>query len=134
MKGNRRRDTKPELPLRRLLHGAGLRYRVDARPDRQVRVRADIVFGPARVAVFVDGCFWHRCPEHGTWPKSNSEFWRRKFAENVSRDLSVNEALASSGWHVIRVWEHEDPGDAADRIGDVVASRRAMLETLATRR
>jgi DNA mismatch endonuclease (patch repair protein) len=126
MKGNRRRDTKPELTIRRILHARGHRFQVD-RPipigDRQVR--PDIVFGPARVAVFVDGCFWHGCPEHGTMPRRNADYWGPKLARNIERDRSTEAALTENGWLVIRVWEHEDPLQAALRIGSAVTARRS---------
>lgn len=120
----RRRDTKPEVEIRRLLHARGHRFRVDRAvlPDR--RRRADIVFGPARVVVFVDGCFWHGCPEHATWPKANEAFWREKIETNRRRDRDTNERLSALGWEVIRVWEHEPPAAAADRIEEMVRARR----------
>ena len=104
-----RRDTKPELELRRALFARGLRYRVDA-PDRsrQYAGAADIVFAAAKVAVFVDGCFWHGCPDHATWPKANEEFWREKIETNRLRDRDTDRRLAEAGWSVVRVWEHED--------------------------
>jgi DNA mismatch endonuclease (patch repair protein) len=124
MQGNRSRDTAPELMLRRLLHAVGLRYRVAARPVREVRRTADLVFGPTKVAVFVDGCFWHQCPDHGTVPKSNIDYWGPKLARNVERDRETDELLSDAGWHVVRVWEHEDPGQAARRIERLVRRRR----------
>jgi DNA mismatch endonuclease, patch repair protein len=112
----RRRDTAPELELRSELHRRGLRYRVDRGPLKGVPSRADLVFGPAKVAVYVDGCFWHSCPEHGTMPRSNEAFWQEKLARNRERDLATNEALAAAGWTVVRIWEHEEPARAADRV------------------
>jgi DNA mismatch endonuclease (patch repair protein) len=88
------------------------------------RRRVDIVFGPARVAVFVDGCFWHGCPEHATWPKRNARFWRKKIEANTRRDRDTDERLRREGWTVVRVWEHEPPNEAADRIEALVRSRR----------
>jgi len=123
MISNRRRDTKPELVLRSLLHRMGLRYRVDHRPLPDVPRRADVVFTRARVAVFVDGCFWHGCPEHVSWPKANSEWWRKKIEGNVLRDTETDERLRSAGWHSVRVWEHDDPGAAAATIRKLVKSR-----------
>lgn len=111
MKANRRRDTKPELALRRLLHAAGYRYRVDYRidlPDGS-RVRPDIVFTKRKVAVFVDGCFWHGCPEHGTQPKSNQGYWGPKLARNQERDRRNTAQLVMGGWDVVRFWEHLPP-------------------------
>jgi DNA mismatch endonuclease, patch repair protein len=120
----RRRDTRPELELRSALHQRGLRYRVDRRPLQGLPSRADIVFGPAKVAVYVDGCFWHSCPEHGTMPRSNEAFWQQKLARNRERDAAVNEALAASGWTVIRIWEHEEIDAAADCVEAAVRERR----------
>ncbi len=124
MSRQRSRDTEVELALRRVLHASGLRYRVHRRPVKGVRREADIVFGPARVAVFVDGCFWHGCPEHATWPRNNAEFWRRKIEGNRARDLDTDTRLAEAGWASVRVWEHEDPAEAAARIAALVTSRR----------
>lgn len=118
-----RTDTAPELSLRRALHRRGLRYRVHQRVVPALRSRADIVFRPARIAVYVDGCFWHSCPVHGTLPKSNAEFWTAKLAANRRRDEATDEALRTAGWLSIRVWEHEDPDAAADRIEALVRSR-----------
>lgn len=112
------------MAVRRMLHARGLRYRVAARPLKNVRRTADLVFGPTRVAVFVDGCFWHGCPLHGTTPKSNSDYWIPKLARNIKRDRETDALLAAAGWLPIRVWEHEDPGAAAGRIEDVVRQRR----------
>lgn len=124
MRRVRRRDTKPEILLRRELHARGLRFRVDRGVLGDRRRRADIVFGPSRVVVFVDGCFWHGCPEHGTWPKANATFWREKIETNRQRDRDADERFAEEGWHVIRVWEHEAPVDAADVIECAVRARR----------
>lgn len=121
MKRVRRRDTKPELELRRELWARGLRYRVDRRVLPGLRRKADVVFVGRRVAVFVDGCFWHRCPEHATHPKANAEFWDAKLTRNVERDRETDRRLEDAGWSVVRVWEHEDPRAAADRVCDVVA-------------
>lgn len=111
-----RRDTLPELELRRELHARGLRYRVDVSPVKALRGRADILFPRPRVAIYVDGCFWHSCPTHGVLPKGNREWWRKKLEATVRRDRSTNSALKELGWEIIRVWEHEDPVTAADRI------------------
>src|SRR5689334_15276812 len=115
-KANRGRDTAPERRLRSLLHRRGLRFRVNRRVAGDLRTTVDIAFGPARVAVFVDGCFWHQCPEHGTLPKANGAWWAEKLDGNVARDRRTDAALEDRGWTVIRVWEHEDPEKAADRI------------------
>lgn len=119
-----RRDTLPELALRSELHRRGLRFRVDRAPLPGLRSRADIVFGPARVAVYVDGCFWHSCPEHATRPKSNAEWWEQKLHRNQERDAETDRALREQGWEVVRIWEHEDPVEAADRVEKAVSSRR----------
>ncbi|HXP21666.1 MAG TPA: very short patch repair endonuclease [Streptosporangiaceae bacterium] len=109
MRANRRTDTGPELALRRALHGRGYRYRKDHRLDLApgVRVRPDIVFTARKVAVFVDGCFWHCCPEHGTQPAANTWYWAPKLRRNIERDRAADEALGQAGWTVIRLWEHE---------------------------
>jgi DNA mismatch endonuclease, patch repair protein len=118
-----RRDTRPELELRRVLHARGLRYRVDVAPEPFLRGRADILFRRARVAVYVDGCFWHSCPEHGVLPKGNRDWWRAKLEATVSRDRATEEALNERGWTVVRVWEHEDSTQAADRIEAALTRR-----------
>ncbi len=118
----RRRDTAPELLLRSELHRRGHRYRVDARPLPAVNRRADLVFSRARLAVFVDGCFWHSCPDHGTQPGRNGPWWADKLAANRARDADTDARLAEAGWRVVRVWEHEDVLAAADRIGALLAA------------
>lgn len=118
-----RRDTLPELALRSELHRRGFRFRVDRAPLPGLRSRADIVFGPARVAVYVDGCFWHSCPEHATKPKANAEWWEQKLKRNQERDAATNRALRENGWEVVRIWEHEDPAAAADRVEEAVRGR-----------
>ena len=125
MQHQRMRDTAPELALRRALHALGLRYRVDRAPLAGLRRRADVVFGPARVAVFVDGCFWHSCPEHGNAPRTNAAWWGEKLARNQARDRDTDERLAAAGWLPVRVWEHEDPQVAARHVRDLVLVRRA---------
>jgi len=127
MKLQRQRDTAPELALRSLLHRRGLRFRVDY-PLPGSRRRADIVFRRARLVVFVDGCFWHSCPEHGTWPKQNADWWRQKIETNQRRDRDTDQRLAATGWMVVRVWEHEDPLRAAERIIDTVHTQIKQLE------
>jgi|SRR5215203_33313 len=119
-----RRDTLPELAIRSELHRRGLRFRVDRPPVPGIRSRADIVFGPARVAVYVDGCFWHSCPEHGTRPKANAEWWEQKLRRNRQRDAETNRALQAAGWEVVRVWEHEDPSEVAERVEAILRTRR----------
>ncbi|MFD0355120.1 very short patch repair endonuclease [Streptomyces sp. NPDC127110] len=134
MSSQKSRNTGVEMALRRLLHAEGLRYRVHRRPVRQVRREADIVFGPTRVAVFVDGCFWHGCPEHATWPKRNAEFWRAKIEGNGARDRDTDRKLAESGWLAVRVWEHETAESAAARVRAIVEARRTELGVRARKR
>jgi DNA mismatch endonuclease, patch repair protein len=124
MQVTRRRDTPGELALRSELHRRGYRFRVERPILKGLRRRADIVFPRERVAVFVDGCFWHGCPEHGTWPKKNAAWWRAKIEANRQRDADTDERLVASEWLPVRVWEHEAPSSAADRIEAVVRSRR----------
>jgi DNA mismatch endonuclease (patch repair protein) len=119
-----RRDTPAELAIRSAVHRLGFRYRVDLRPDPSVRGRADLVFTAARVAVYVDGCFWHSCPEHGTWPRANAAWWRQKIEANVHRDRESDRRLTAAGWLVLRFWEHEDPSKAARVIAREVRRRR----------
>ena len=114
------------MELRSRLHAMGLRYRVDVAPLPGMRSRADIVFGPSRVAVFVDGCFWHGCPEHMTWPKANADWWRTKIEANRERDRQTDERLVSAGWLPIRVWQHDDLGKRAREIARVVNRRRSL--------
>jgi DNA mismatch endonuclease (patch repair protein) len=117
MRAIRRTGTKPEAALRSALHGAGLRFRKDLRLDLPVRrVRPDVVFTRWRVAVFVDGCFWHSCPEHGRPPTKNTGYWGPKLARNGERDRLADAALEAAGWTVIRVWEHEDTASALARV------------------
>ncbi|MEU9231384.1 very short patch repair endonuclease [Streptomyces subrutilus] len=131
MSRQKSRDTNVEVALRKALHAKGARYRIHRKPVKGVRREADIVFGPVRVAVFVDGCFWHGCPVHATWPKNNAEFWRAKIEGNRRRDLDTDARLAEAGWLTVRVWEHERPDEAAERVLAVVASRRASAPTKA---
>jgi DNA mismatch endonuclease (patch repair protein) len=113
----RRANTVPEVALRKELHRRGFRYRVDFQlPLRGVRRRADIVFTARRVAVFVDGCYWHACPVHATWPTASSEWWRAKLEANVRRDRDTDQRLAEAGWLSLRFWEHDDPIAAADQV------------------
>lgn len=111
-----RKDTAPELALRRELHRRGLRYRIELPLPGLPRRRADVVFPRAKVAVFVDGCFWHACPTHGTQPARNDVWWAAKLRRNVERDAETNAHLEALGWRVVRVWEHESTVAAADRI------------------
>ena len=114
-KANRRSGTKPEEALRRELHRIGLRFRKDhLLRAHGLRTHADIVFGPARLAVFVDGCFWHMCPDHFHMPRSNLAYWEPKLTANVARDNRVDAALSEAGWTVLRLWEHEPLLSAAE--------------------
>ena len=124
MQANRRRDTGPELAIRRLVHARGLRYRVDARPIPAVRHTADMVFSRARIAVFIDGCWWHGCADHYRAPASNGSYWSAKVARNRDRDRKVDDVLKAAGWQVIRIWEHESPEAGASRIEVAVSRRR----------
>lgn len=120
-KANRRSDTGPEVRLRSALHALGLRFRKDhLLRVGGARVRPDLVFTRAKVAVFVDGCFWHRCPEHSTTPNRNLEYWLPKLEANKERDRRVDAALAGEDWRVVRVWEHEPVGEAASRVAGAV--------------
>jgi DNA mismatch endonuclease (patch repair protein) len=121
MRSNRRTDTKPELALRRELHRRGLRFRKDfpVRLDGLL-ARPDVVFTKPGVAVFLDGCWWHGCPEHGMRPKRNADFWNRKIDETIERDRRVTAALTDASWTVIRVWEHEPIVEAVERIERVI--------------
>jgi len=123
-KANVRRDTRPELLVRSTLHRRGLRFRKDylIRSSSGVRVRADVAFTRLKVAVFVDGCFWHACPEHGTTPRRNQGYWLPKLKANVERDRRVDAALTADGWCVLRLWEHEEVSEAAARVEGVVLS------------
>ena len=125
MKRQRQRDTAPEIAIRRLLHAKGYRYRID-HPIPGLRRRVDVAFTARRVAVLVDGCFWHACPIHGTRPKQNREWWDAKLRANVARDRDTDRFLAEHGWIPVRVWEHEDPDEAVARI--VLALRSSPPE------
>ncbi|WP_072691515.1 very short patch repair endonuclease [Rhodococcus marinonascens] len=120
MRAQRRRDTAPELSLRRELHRRGVRYFVDRAPMKGARRRADLVFPRRKVAVYVDGCFWHSCPQHATFPKNNAQWWADKLAGNVTRDRDTDTRLEEAGWTVVRIWEHENPVAAANRVQEVL--------------
>jgi DNA mismatch endonuclease, patch repair protein len=125
MQRQKTRDTTPELAVRKLLHAAGLRYRVDAPPLPGMRRRADVVFGPSRIAVFVDGCFWHGCPDHGARPTvANHTYWSEKIARNKARDEDTDARLQEAGWLSIRVWEHEPPEAVASLVMKHLRLRR----------
>jgi DNA mismatch endonuclease, patch repair protein len=127
MKANRRTDTKPELALRSALHAMGYRYRKDYRLDLPARrVRPDIAFTSRKVAVFVDGCFWHACPQHGSKPKNNEWYWSPKLQKNVERDRAADAALAEAGWIVVRLWEHVPIAEAIAMVIAAVGSPRSL--------
>lgn len=123
MRRQKRKDTGIEMAVRRRLHAMGLRYRVDHRVLEGSRRRHDVVFTRARVIVDVRGCFWHACPEHGTRPKANADWWEAKLEANVARDRDTERRAAEQGWLLIVVWEHDDPDEAAARIVEAVAFR-----------
>lgn len=125
MKGNRRTDTKPELAVRSALHRRGRRFRKDfgVRLSTGRLVKPDVVFTRQRVAVFVDGCFWHCCPEHGHAPGRNQAYWGPKLQRNVDRDLRNDEEMAADGWVVVRAWEHESAAVTADRVEQALDAR-----------
>jgi len=123
MQGNRKRDTQPEVRIRSLLHAQGYRFRKDLPVELAGgRVRPDIVFTRRRLAVFIDGCFWHRCPTHGTSPRANAWYWGPKLDRNVQRDQEVGQRLRDAGWIVLRIWEHETPEAAVIRIAETLRS------------
>ncbi|MEU8847799.1 very short patch repair endonuclease [Streptomyces sp. NPDC048564] len=119
------KDTGAELAVRRLLHAAGLRYRVEFPVPGMARRRIDVAFPRAKVAVLIDGCFWHGCPEHATQPKSNADWWRQKLDRNMARDRETTEHLIAEGWTVLRFWEHEAPEEVAIQVAATVLRRRA---------
>ncbi|WP_215457842.1 very short patch repair endonuclease [Streptomyces sp. ATCC 21386] len=119
------KDTAAELAVRRLLHAAGLRYRVEYPVPGMARRRIDVAFTRAKVAVLIDGCFWHGCPEHATQPKSNAEWWRNKLDRNMARDKETTDHLTAAGWMVLRFWEHEAPEEVAVRVAATVERRLA---------
>ncbi|WP_324609641.1 very short patch repair endonuclease [Streptomyces sp. WM6386] len=119
------RDTQPELAVRRLLHADGLRYRVHYPVPGMPRRSMDIAFSKLRIAVFLDGCYWHGCPDHATHPRANAEWWRAKLDRNITRDRETTDHLTAAGWAVLRFWEHEPVDDVVHRIEAVVLSRRS---------
>lgn len=128
MRGNRSRDTKPELAVRRLLHARGLRYRVNVRPLPSLRRTADVVFPRRRIAVFIDGCYWHGCPQHYIPSKSNSDYWTPKIAANEARDVETSRALSEAGWMALRYWSHMAPEDIAASIEQHLSASTANNE------
>ena len=128
MRSNRGRDTSPEVALRSELHRRGLRFRTRTtiRLGDRRWTQPDLVFTRARLAVFVDGCFWHSCPQHASQPRANSGYWEPKLAGNVVRDRDTDRRLAGLGWQVLRAWEHEDPLEVADRVQAAVVAPRPV--------
>ena len=123
MQGNRSRDTKPEMAVRSAVHRRGIRFRVATRPEPELRRTADLVLRKTKIAVFVDGCYWHGCPEHHTQPATNSEYWAAKIARNIERDAETTAYLNQAGWKVLRFWEHEDAEEVADKVQVAVRER-----------
>ncbi|MET8462785.1 very short patch repair endonuclease [Micromonospora zamorensis] len=126
MQRQRRKDTEPELAIRRALHRAGLRYRIGVPVTGSRRRTIDIAFTRIKLAVFVDGCFWHGCPQHATWPKANAAWWEAKILKNRERDRETTRKLEDEGWTVIRIWEHESAEDAAAHLLDLVRGMRTV--------
>jgi DNA mismatch endonuclease (patch repair protein) len=124
MRATRSKDTRPEIRLRQELHALGLRYRVNKLVIPSLRRRADVVFGPAKVAVYMDGCFWHGCEQHVVWPRRNADWWRQKIKATQERDADTDRRLIADGWLPIRIWEHDDVSVAAARIAEIVRARR----------
>lgn len=130
MQANRRANTKPEVALRSALHRLGYRYRKDhlLRLPDGTKARPDIVFTARKVAIFVDGCFWHVCPEHGRQPTTNEWYWTSKLRRNIERDRAADAALAAAGWTVLRIWEHEPVDEAVTAVVTAVGVREHMFD------
>jgi len=124
MRANRGVDTGPEIRLRSLVHKAGLRYAIDVRPEADINRRADLVFRAAKVAVFVNGCFWHGCPKHYSSPKSNKRYWSEKVRRNRARDVETRFLLKRRGWRVLVFWEHQPAQSCSERVVSVVSERK----------
>ncbi|MFC8590815.1 very short patch repair endonuclease [Streptomyces atroolivaceus] len=124
-----RRDTAPEVAVRKLLHAAGYRYRLNERVPHMSRRTIDIAFTRAKVAVFLDGCFWHGCPDHATRPKSNAEWWREKLDKNMARDSETTAHLVAEGWTVLRFWEHQPSAQVAEQVAKAVDHKRSARRT-----
>jgi len=130
-RANRRTDTKPEVRLRSELHRRGLRFRKDFLIRvGEIRVKPDIVFTRRKLAVFVDGCYWHSCPEHGTVPHRNRLYWLPKLEVNVERDRRADAALSGAGWTVLRIWEHEAVEEAVAAVTSLLACRESRRDGL----
>jgi DNA mismatch endonuclease, patch repair protein len=131
MKANRKVDSRPEKSLRARLHRDGYRFRKNYRVDLQgFECTPDIVFTAKKLAIFVDGCFWHACPEHGTQPVANSQYWLPKLERNKERDREVEAALAQAGWRVLRIWEHVPVDEAAARVAEALKGLPASTKSL----
>jgi DNA mismatch endonuclease (patch repair protein) len=128
MQAQARRDTKPEMRLRRILYARGLRYRLHFPIPGIARRQIDVAFPGCRLAVFVDGCFWHGCPEHRAPSRTHSEYWTEKIAANRVRDEDTDHRLTALGWTVMRIWEHEDMVVAANRVEIAVRSGRRSIQ------
>ncbi len=128
MKATKSRDNPREIVIRRLLYREGMRYRIHFPVPTRKRRTIDIAFTSIKLAVFLDGCFWHSCPLHGTQASSNSEFWHQKLAQNKTRDLDTSVALQNAGWSVLRVWEHEPVVDAVTKILDAASRLRRITD------
>ncbi|MGP3979282.1 very short patch repair endonuclease [Streptomyces sp. 8N114] len=126
MQAIRSRDTTPERKIRQLVHAQGARYRVSTRPLPELRRTADMVFRSAKIAVFIDGCYWHGCAEHYVPPKTNPGYWSDKVARNIARDRDTDQKLKTAGWLVLRFWEHEESDACADKILAEVRNRRRI--------
>ncbi|MEU1211367.1 very short patch repair endonuclease [Streptomyces sp. NPDC005791] len=124
-----RRDTAPEVAVRKLLHASGYRYRLNERVPGMSRRTIDIAFTRVKVAVMIDGCFWHGCPEHATQPKSNAEWWREKLDKNMARDSDTTSHLVAEGWTVLRFWEHQSPAQVAEQVAEAVDRERPARRT-----
>lgn len=123
MQANRSKDTSPEVAVRSALHRAGLRFRKHYRPVATLRCEADVVFRRQRIAVFIDGCYWHGCAEHAQVPTTNHEYWLAKIGGNVARDARNNKVLADAGWLVLRFWEHEPADEVVKAVRAAISER-----------
>lgn len=125
MEAAKPKNTLPEIKLQTALAELGINFETDVKPIEDLHRRADVLIREGKIAIFVDGCFWHGCPIHGTQAKANAEFWADKIKRNQERDLDTNEHLEAAGWTVIRIWEHEDPNDAAKQIADIIKEKKS---------
>lgn len=128
MQSNRPRDTRPEVALRSALHAAGLRFRKNYRPVKGSRCEVDVAFTRWKVAVQLDGCFWHGCPQHATRPATNEAWWAAKLDANIARDRRSDQMLTDAGWTVLRFWEHEVTDDIVTKVVDLIANRKSEVE------